>query len=78
MRACFSAGRGYNSTITLTKKISIMAKKAVIFLIALCAFGSIGGVFLGGLNFYTRSVDMQKTNEANGYGATAKSPLTDH
>ncbi|WP_192876377.1 hypothetical protein [Proteus hauseri] len=32
-----------------------MMKKIIIVVIALLAFGSIGGVFLAGLNIYTRS-----------------------
>lgn len=32
-----------------------MRKKAFLIVIALCAFGSLGGVFLAGLNIYTRS-----------------------
>ncbi|CAI1634648.1 hypothetical protein [Serratia plymuthica] len=32
-----------------------MLKKAFIIVIALAAFGSLGGVFLAGLNMYTRS-----------------------
>ncbi|MFZ1873059.1 MAG: hypothetical protein WAU54_09810 [Chania sp.] len=32
-----------------------MLKKAFVIVIALCAFGSLGGVFLAGLNIYTRS-----------------------
>ena len=31
-----------------------MLKKAFVIVIALCAFGSLGGVFLAGLNIYTR------------------------
>jgi hypothetical protein len=32
-----------------------MLKKAFIVVVILCAFGSVGGVFLAGLNIYTRS-----------------------
>lgn len=32
-----------------------MLKKSFIVIIALCAFSSLGGVFLAGLNMYTRS-----------------------
>lgn len=39
-----------------------MLKKAFIIIIALCAFGSLGGVFLAGLNIYTRSTTPQETN----------------
>lgn len=39
-------------------------KKIIIVIIALLAFGSIGGVFLAGLNIYTRSttpIETEKT-----------------
>ncbi|WP_431223122.1 hypothetical protein ACQ86O_23725 [Serratia sp. L9] len=37
-----------------------MLKKAFLVVIALCAFGSLGGVFLAGLNIYTRSTTPQE------------------
>ncbi|HEI8865809.1 hypothetical protein [Serratia sp. AKBS12] len=37
-----------------------MLKKAFVIIIALCAFGSLGGVFLAGLNIYTRSTTPQQ------------------
>lgn len=37
-----------------------MLKKALVIVIALCAFGSLGGVFLAGLNIYTRSTTPQE------------------
>ncbi|AML59432.1 hypothetical protein [Serratia rubidaea] len=36
-----------------------MLKKAFVIIIALCALGSLGGVFLAGLNIYTRSTTPQ-------------------
>ncbi|MGM0515224.1 MAG: hypothetical protein ACQER3_21405 [Pseudomonadota bacterium] len=46
-----------------------MRKKAFLIVIALCAFGSLGGVFLAGLNMYTRSTTPQEetttTNDAS-------------
>ncbi|WP_167336763.1 hypothetical protein [Chania multitudinisentens] len=41
-----------------------MLKKAFILVIALCAFGSLGGVFLAGLNIYTRSTTPHETAPA--------------
>ena len=37
-----------------------MRKKAFLIVIALCAFGSLSGVFLAGLNMYTRSTTPQE------------------
>lgn len=42
-----------------------MLKKGLVILIALCAFGSFGGVFLAGLNIYTRSVTPQESPTAS-------------
>ncbi len=39
-------------------------KKIIIVIIALLAFGSIGGVFLAGLNIYTRSTTPIETEQA--------------
>lgn len=39
-------------------------KKIIIVIIALLAFGSIGGVFLAGLNIYTRSTTPIETEKA--------------
>ncbi len=38
-------------------------KKIIIVIIALLAFGSIGGVFLAGLNIYTRSTTPIETEQ---------------
>lgn len=38
-------------------------KMVVIALFALCAFGSIGGVFLAGMNIYTRSTTPIEQNQ---------------
>ena len=52
-----------------------MRKKAFLIIIALCAFGSLGGVFLAGLNIYTRSTTPQEatttTNDASANSAPA-------
>ncbi len=38
-------------------------KKIIIVIIALLAFGSIGGIFLAGLNIYTRSTTPIETEQ---------------
>ncbi|AJJ63627.1 Uncharacterised protein [Yersinia aldovae] len=48
-----------------------MLRKALIILIAIMALSSLGGVFLAGLNIYTRSTTPLDTN------ATESSPLSD-
>ncbi|MBG3013466.1 hypothetical protein QSH14_00780 [Proteus faecis] len=40
-----------------------MMKKIIIVIIALLAFGSIGGIFLAGLNIYTRSTTPIETEQ---------------
>ncbi|MFK3841353.1 hypothetical protein [Serratia sp. NPDC087055] len=42
-----------------------MLKKSFIIVIFLCAFGSLGGVFLAGLNMYTRSTTPQEEAPAS-------------
>ncbi|EKT58314.1 hypothetical protein [Providencia sneebia] len=39
-------------------------KKVVILLCALCAFGSVGGIVLAGMNIYTRSTTPIEKNTA--------------
>ncbi|AFH95020.1 TPA: hypothetical protein ACHWKL_000300 [Providencia stuartii] len=39
-------------------------KKVVIALCALCAFGSIGGIVLAGMNIYTRSTTPIEQSQA--------------
>jgi hypothetical protein len=51
-----------------------MRKKAFLIVIALCAFGSLSGVFLAGLNMYTRSTTPQEEITTN--DATADSAPT--
>ncbi|MBF1995272.1 hypothetical protein [Serratia symbiotica] len=41
-----------------------MLKKAFIVIIVLCAFGSLSGVFLAGLNIYTRSTTPLEETDA--------------
>ncbi|GAE12584.1 hypothetical protein YP1_072_00070 [Yersinia pseudotuberculosis NBRC 105692] len=43
-------------------KIIIMLRKTLIILIAVMALSSLGGVFLAGLNIYTRSTTPHETN----------------
>lgn len=51
-----------------------MLKKVLVIVITLCALGSLGGVFLAGLNIYTRATVPQEkvvttsdqANTANG------------
>lgn len=50
-----------------------MLKKAFVIVIALCAFGSLGGVFLAGLNIYTRSTTPQEKSDASTAPAPAES-----
>ncbi|MBP1035415.1 hypothetical protein [Serratia fonticola] len=47
-----------------------MRKKAFLIVIALCAFGSLGGVFLAGLNMYTRSTTPQEETTTTSDAAT--------
>ncbi|AVX37507.1 hypothetical protein CS535_05295 [Yersinia massiliensis] len=49
----------------------IMLRKALIILIAIMALSSLGGVFLAGLNIYTRSTTPQETE------AVESSPVPD-
>ncbi|MFC0229406.1 hypothetical protein [Serratia aquatilis] len=52
-----------------------MLKKAFIVIIALCAFSSLGGVFLAGLNIYTRSTTPHQettTNDTSTHSEPAK------
>lgn len=46
-----------------------MLKKAFVIVIALCAFGSLGGVFLAGLNIYTRSTTPHEESAPAGDAA---------
>ncbi|BEN86941.1 hypothetical protein AB6V67_09025 [Serratia marcescens] len=46
-----------------------MLKKAFVIVIALCAFGSLGGVFLAGLNIYTRSTTPHEESAPAGNAA---------
>ncbi|MBP1128623.1 hypothetical protein JOE25_000166 [Serratia sp. PL17] len=48
-----------------------MLKKSFIIVIFLCAFGSLGGVFLAGLNMYTRSTTPQEEAPSNEAAPTA-------
>ncbi|HDL7230119.1 TPA: hypothetical protein PXM99_001417 [Yersinia enterocolitica] len=48
-----------------------MLRKALIILIAVMALSSLGGVFLAGLNIYTRSTTQLETE------TTQPSPLSD-
>ncbi|AJJ10622.1 hypothetical protein CH64_3867 [Yersinia rohdei] len=48
-----------------------MLKKALIILIAVMALSSLGGVFLAGLNIYTRSTTPYETP------ATESTPMSD-
>ncbi|CAI0823619.1 Uncharacterised protein [Serratia ficaria] len=52
------------------REIIPMLKKAFVVVIALCAFGSLGGVFLAGLNIYTRSTTPQEETAASDASAT--------
>ncbi|TQI79656.1 hypothetical protein FHU10_0245 [Serratia fonticola] len=51
-----------------------MLKKAFIIVIALCAFGSLGGVFLAGLNIYTRSTTPQEETTTTHEASTSSAP----
>lgn len=55
-----------------TCEIIPMLKKSFIIVIFLCAFGSLGGVFLAGLNMYTRSTTpLEETATSHEAAATA-------
>ncbi|WP_265556321.1 hypothetical protein [Serratia grimesii] len=54
-----------------------MLKKSFIIVIFLCAFGSLGGVFLAGLNMYTRSTTPQEEAPASSE-ATATATTTEN
>ncbi|MEB7883478.1 hypothetical protein [Serratia fonticola] len=51
-----------------------MRKKAFLIVIALCAFGSLGGVFLAGLNMYTRSTTPQEETTTSSDAAADSAP----
>lgn len=51
-----------------------MLKKAFIIVIALAAFGSLGGVFLAGLNMYTRSTTPIEENTTTSDAAVSTAP----
>ncbi|CAI0896128.1 hypothetical protein [Serratia entomophila] len=51
-----------------------MLKKAFVIVIALCAFGSLGGVFLAGLNIYTRSTTPLEENAAASDASASQAP----
>lgn len=51
-----------------------MRKKAFLIVIALCAFGSLGGVFLAGLNIYTRSTTPQEAATTTNDASTDSAP----
>ncbi|CAI1546588.1 hypothetical protein [Serratia fonticola] len=51
-----------------------MRKKAFLIVIALCAFGSLSGVFLAGLNMYTRSTTPQEETTTTNNAATDSAP----
>lgn len=53
-----------------------MLKKAFIIVIALCAFGSLGGVFLAGLNIYTRSTTPHEEAPAASEAPVSSAPAT--
>ncbi|ARB86795.2 hypothetical protein FOC38_07490 [Yersinia intermedia] len=53
------------------KSEKIMLRKALIILIAIMALSSLGGVFLAGLNIYTRSTTPHETETSE------SSPLSD-
>ncbi|WP_454877737.1 hypothetical protein [Serratia inhibens] len=51
-----------------------MLKKAFIIVIALAAFGSLGGVFLAGLNMYTRSTTPLEESTSSNDAAVSTAP----
>ncbi|AGP43656.1 hypothetical protein SOD10_33610 [Serratia plymuthica] len=51
-----------------------MLKKAFIIVIALAAFGSLGGVFLAGLNMYTRSTTPLEESITTSDAAVSTAP----
>ncbi|MFJ7498410.1 MULTISPECIES: hypothetical protein [Serratia] len=51
-----------------------MLKKSFIIVIFLCAFGSLGGVFLAGLNMYTRSTTPQEEAPASSEATVTATP----
>jgi hypothetical protein len=51
-----------------------MLKKSFIIVIFLCAFGSLGGVFLAGLNMYTRSTTPQEEAPAPSEATVTATP----
>ncbi|AEF44567.1 hypothetical protein ACOMDM_06865 [Serratia plymuthica] len=51
-----------------------MLKKAFIIVIALAAFGSLGGVFLAGLNMYTRSTTPLEESTTTSDAAVSTAP----
>ncbi|QUY49701.1 hypothetical protein JK621_05925 [Serratia plymuthica] len=52
-----------------------MLKKAFILVIALAAFGSLGGVFLAGLNMYTRSTTpLEESSTTTSDAAVSTAP----
>lgn len=53
-----------------------MLRKAFIIVIALCAFGSLGGVFLAGLNIYTRSTTPPEETVATSDPSATSAPAT--
>ncbi|CAI1742643.1 Uncharacterised protein [Serratia liquefaciens] len=57
-----------------TCEIIPMLKKSFIIVIFLCAFGSLGGVFLAGLNMYTRSTTPQEETATSHETAATATP----
>ncbi|WON78041.1 hypothetical protein [Serratia sp. UGAL515B_01] len=51
-----------------------MLKKVLVIIIALCALSSLGGVFLAGLNIYTRSTTPQQETTTTSDTSTNSEP----